>query len=114
MLDWSPFSGEAEMPEQDNNSWVIVGAWGKTRVVLGLALLAGISYQNGVAHARSERSKEEFSALRTQYDRVLTMYSESKAQCAETLTEYAALKSQYDRIEVEKTKSAINKPKIQP
>jgi hypothetical protein len=122
------FWGEDAMNNQDDNNKQNTGAWEKMRIVIGLVLVAAISYQMGLAHARSERNKGEYfalraqydkvltesSALRAQYDRILTEYSASKTQCAETLTEYAALKNQYDRIEARRTSPAINHPRNQP
>jgi len=103
------------MADQENNS----GVWEKLRIVIGLALLGAISYETGVSHARSERKRGEYSALRaqydrietensalrTQYDRVLTEYSASKTQCSETLTKYSALMAQYERIDAQRTKA---------
>jgi hypothetical protein len=116
------------MTNQDNSNRENIGLWEKIRIGIGFVLLAVISYEMGLAHARSERSKGEYSvlraqydrvltessALRAQYDRVLTEYSASKTQCAETLTEYASLKTQYDRIEARRTSPAMNAPKTQP
>lgn len=101
------------MTGQEDNNTQNSGVWGKLRIVIILALVAAISYEMGVSHARSERSAGEYSALstqydrietqntalRAQYDRVLAEYSESKTQCAETLTKYSVLMKQYERIE---------------
>ena len=116
------------MNNQDDSNKQNTGAWEKMPIVIGLVLVAAISYEMGLAQARSERNKGEYSALRAQYDqvlnessalraqydRVLTEYSASKTQCTETLTQYAALKNQYDRIEARRTSPAINQPKNQP
>lgn len=116
------------MTNQGDSNQQNTGVWEKMRIVIGLVLVAAISYEMGLAHARSERMKGEYSALRAQYDqvltessalraqydRVLTEYSASKTQCAETLTEYAALKNQYDRIEARKSSPAISHSKNQP
>lgn len=105
------------MTDQENNDRLNSRIWGKIRIVLSLVLLAVISYEMGLSHARSERNKGEYSALkaqydrietensalRAQYDRVLTEYSASKTQCAETLTKYSALMAQYERIEAQRT-----------
>jgi hypothetical protein len=105
------------MTNQENHDMVNSGVWGKIRIVIGLALLAAISYEMGVGHARSERTTGEYSALRAQYDRietensalraqydrVLTEYSTSKTQCAQTLTKYSALMAEYERIEAQRT-----------
>ena len=114
MLEWLPLRCEDSMTSQDNISWVNIGVWEKIRIVIGLVLVAAISYEMGLAHARSERSIGEYSALLTQYGRVLTEYSASKAQCAETLTQYSALKAQYDRIEAQRTRTPVNAPKMKP
>ena len=101
MIECLPLLSEDTMANQDNGNRENIGVWEKIRNVIGLVLLAAISYEMGVAHARSERSKGEYSALKAQYDRVLTessalraqydqvltAYSASKTQCAETLTE---------------------------
>ena len=106
------------MTNQENNDMVNSGLWGKIRIVIGLALLAAISYEMGVGHARSESTTGEYSALRAQYDRietensalraqydrVLTEYSASKTQYSQTLTKYSALMAQYERIEAQRTK----------
>lgn len=98
--------------QEDDNSQNN-GGWGRLRIVIILALVATTSYEMGLSHARSERSAGEYSALRTQYDRIETQstelraqydrvlagYSESKTQCSETLTKYSALMKQYERIE---------------
>jgi hypothetical protein len=68
------------MTDQNNSNRVKIGVWEKIRIVIGLVLLAGISYEMGLAHARSERNTGEYSALRAQYDRVLAEYSTSKTQ----------------------------------
>jgi septal ring factor EnvC (AmiA/AmiB activator) len=108
------------MTDQENNNGVSSGVWVKIRIVIGLALLAAISYEMGLSHARSERNKSDYSALRAQYDRietensalraqydrVLTEYSASKTQCSETLTKYSALMAQYERIEAQRTKAS--------
>ena len=107
------------MTDQENNR-VNSGVWGKIRIVIGLALLAAISYEMGVRHARSERTMGEYSALRAQYDgietensalraqydRVLTEYSVSKTQYSETLTKYSALMAQYERIEAQRSNAS--------
>ena len=116
------------MNNQDDRNKQNGGAWEKMPIVIGLVLVAAISYEMGVAHARSERNNSEYSALRAQYDqvltessalraqydRVLTEYSASKTECAETMTEYTALKNQYDRIEARRSSPATNQPRNQP
>lgn len=116
------------MNNQDDSKKQNTSAWEKMPIVIGLVLVAAISYQMGLAHARSERNNSEYSALRAQYDQVLTEssalraqydrvlreYSASKTECAETLTEYTALKNQYDRIEARRTSPAINHTRNQP
>jgi len=108
------------MTDQENNQRVNGGVWGRIRIVIGLVLLAAVSYEMGVGHARSERTTSEYSALRAQYDRietensalraqydrVLTEYSASKTQYSETLTKYSALMAQYERIEAQRTKAS--------
>ena len=100
----------------ENNS----GVWEKIRMVIGLVLLAAISYGMGLSHARTERNRGEYSALRVQYDRIetensalraqydraLTEYSASKTQCSETLAKYSALMAQYERIDAHRTKAS--------
>ena len=107
------------MTDQENIR-VNSGVWGKIRIVIGLALLAAISYEMGVRHARSERTMGEYSALRAQYDRietensalraqydrVLTEYSASKTQYSETLTKYSALMAHYERIEAQRSNAS--------
>ncbi len=116
------------MTNQDNDNRVNIGVWEKIRILIGLVLVAAISYEMGLGHARAERSRGEYaalvaqydrietenSALRAQYDRVLAEYSASKAQCSGTSTEYSALKAQYDRIEAKRATPAVNEPKRQP
>ena len=96
------------------------GVWEKIRMVIGLVLLAAISYGMGLSHARTERSRGEYSALRVQYDRietensalraqydrVLTEYSASKTQYSETLTKYSALMAHYERIEAQRSNAS--------
>src|SRR5260370_9907930 len=97
------------MAEQENQDKVNSGVLGKIRIVVGLALLAAVSYEMGLSHARSERNTSEYSALRaqydrietenstlrTQYDRALTESSASQTQCQEALTTYSALMTHY-------------------
>lgn len=108
------------MTDQENNNKLNSGVLGNIRIVIGFVLLAAISYELGISHARSERNMSEYSALRAQYDRietensalraqydrVLTEYSTSKAQCSETLTKYSALMAQYERIEAKLTNAS--------
>ncbi len=108
------------MTDQENNNHMNSGVWGRIRIVIGLGLLAAVSYEMGLSHARWERNVSQYSALmaqydrietensalRAQYDRVLTEYSASKTQCSETLTKYSALMAQYDRIEAKGTNAS--------
>jgi septation ring formation regulator EzrA len=112
----------------DNSNRAKTGLWVKTRNVIGLVILAAISYAMGLSHARSERNSREYLALKAQYDRMsaeysaskaqydrmLTEYSASKAQYDRMLTEYSARKAQYDRIEAQRTRPAMHEPKRQP
>jgi len=108
------------MADQENNDKLNSGVLGKIRIVVGLALLAAVSYEMGLSHARSERNTSEYSALRAQYDRIetensalrtqydrgLTEYSASKTQCSEALTKYSALMARYERIEAKRTNTS--------
>ena len=85
-------------------------AWDKTRSLLGIALLAAISYQMGLGRGRTEKTVGTYSGLKSQYDRIEMEYSACKAQYDRTETQYAALKAQYDRIEAQRTGVPIRQP----
>jgi predicted nucleic acid-binding Zn-ribbon protein len=99
------------MITNDGNS-ADTGVGQKVRTVVGLLLLAVISYEVGLSHGRAEKSADEYaalkaqySALRTEYERDYAQYSAMKTQYDQTLAQYSALKAQYDRIEAKKNKT---------
>lgn len=78
----------------------------KIRTVGGLVLLAVISHEMGLIHGRAEKTageyaalRDQYSALKTEYERDYAQYSAMKSQYDQTLAQYSALKAQYDRIE---------------
>ena len=78
----------------------------KIRIAGGLVLLAVISCEMGLMHGRAEKSageyaalREQYSALKLEYERDSAQYSAMKNQYDQALAEYSALKAQYDRIE---------------
>jgi hypothetical protein len=88
------------------------GVGQKVRTVVGLVLLAVITYEVGLSHGRAEKSageyaalKAQYSALRSEYERDYAQYSAMKTQYDQTLAQYSALKAQYDRIEAKKNKT---------
>ena len=99
------------MITNDGNS-AVTGVGQKVRTVVGLVLLAVISYEVGLSHGRAEKSageyaalKAQYSALRSEYERDYAQYSAMKTQYDQTLAQYSALKAQYDRIEAKKNKT---------
>ncbi len=93
------------MITNDGNS-TDAGVGQKVRTVVGLVLLAVISYEVGLSHGRAEKNAREYaelraqySALKTEYERDYAQYAAMKNQCDQTLAQYSALKAQYDRIE---------------
>lgn len=107
--------------DYESNNKVSSG-WEGARNLIGVGLLMVLSYQMGVGHGRSAKTLGEYSALRTQYQRIETEYSTLKAEYdriepqyaalrdeyKKTETQYAALKAQYDRIEAKRTGTKIN------
>jgi hypothetical protein len=84
----------------------------KFATVVGLVLLAVISYEMGLSHGRAEKNTGEYAALRvqysalkTEYERDYAQYSAMKTQYDQALAQYTALKAQYDRIEAKKSKT---------
>ncbi len=78
----------------------------KVRTVIGLVLLAVISYQVGLSRGKVQKSageyaqlRAQYSALKAEYERDYEQYSAMKTQCDQSLAQYSALKAQYDRIE---------------
>jgi hypothetical protein len=103
------------MITNDGNS-ADLGVGQKVRTVVGLVLLAVISYEMGLSHGRAEKSAAEYAALRvqysalkTEYERDYAQYSAMKAQYDQALAQYSALKAQYDQIEGKKSKP-LNPP----
>jgi hypothetical protein len=99
------------MITNDGNS-ADTGVGQKVPTVVGLVLLAVISYEVGLSHGRAEKSageyaalKAQYSALRTEYERDYAQYSAMKTQYDQTLAQYSALKAQYDRIGAKKNKT---------
>lgn len=76
------------MTNQDDNKRENAGGWEKMPIVIGLVLVAAISYGMGLAHARSDRNNSEYSALRAKYDQVLTESSALRAQYDRVLTDW--------------------------
>jgi cell division protein FtsB len=99
-------SGEDDMITNDGNSAADTEVGQKVRTVVGLVLLAVISYGLGLSHGRAEKSagdyaelKAQYSALKAEYERDYEQYSAMKTRYDQTLAQYSALKAQYDRIE---------------
>jgi hypothetical protein len=102
------------MITSDGNS-TDTGVGQKIRTVVGLVLLAVISYEVGLSHGRAEKStgeyaelKAQYSALKTEYDRDYAQYSAMKTQYDQTLAQYSVLKAQYDRIEARIPRTAMS------
>jgi CO dehydrogenase/acetyl-CoA synthase delta subunit len=104
--------------DNDGRNQAETAGWDRVRNVIGVILVAVIAYKMGIAHARSEKTRSDYEALKAQYERIdaqytkmtaeydqaVSQYSVMKTQCDGTVAQYAALKTQYDRIEAQRTR----------
>lgn len=88
------------------------GVGQKVRTLGILLFVAVLFYEMGLSRGRAEKSAGEYAALnnqysvlKTEYERDYAQYSAMKSQYDQALAQYATLKNQYDRIQAKTNKT---------